>query len=192
MSAYELYLLLHIGAAMVWVGAAFTMVLTATRATLAHDRDRMRGLVKDGEWLGLRLFLPANLIVLVSAVLLVHEGQWGYGPLWIRLGVLGFAASFLAGALFFGPGWGRIERHAAREGGDARGVESALRRLLFGSWLDVGWLLAVVFVMTVKPGGDEWVALGVAAAIPIAFGVVAALLLLHAPTPRGAMEGSSS
>lgn len=181
----------HIGAAMVWVGAAFSLVLIATRARRARDDDRVAALVRDAEWLGLRLFLPANLIVLVSAVLLVHEGHWGYGQLWIRLGVLGFAVSFVVGAVFFGPGWGRVRRHAAREGMTAPSVESAVRRLLFGSWLDVGWLLGIVFVMTVKPVRGEWVALGVAAAIPIVFAGIA-LLLLYPPAARAAIEGSSS
>lgn len=127
--------------------------------------------------------LPANLIVLVSAVLLVDQGKWGYGQLWIQLGLFGFAASFVAGATFFGPGWGRIRRRSAREGMTAPTVESAVRRLLFGSWLDVGWLLAIVFVMTIKPARGEWVALGVTAAIPVLSAVIAALLL-HTPSAR--------
>ena len=182
MSIYDLYLMLHITGAMVWVGTAFAMVLLATRATVARDRERVTGFIRDGEWLGLRVFLPANLVVLVSAILLAHEGQWGYGQLWIRLGVFGFAVSFLAGALFFGPGWGRIRRRADRDGLGARSVESALRRVLVGSWLDVGWLIAIVFVMTVKPRPHEWSALAVAAALPVAFGLVgAALLRSHVP-----------
>jgi hypothetical protein len=146
---------------------------------------------RDGEWLGLRVFLPANLIVLVSAVLLVHEGHWGYGQLWVRLGVVGFAASFLAGASFFGPGWGRIERRATRDGVVAQSVESALRRLFIASWLDVGWLLGIVFVMTVKPTSSEWAALVVAAAIPVGFGIVGVLLLRGQATPAAAVEASS-
>ena len=155
MSSYDAYLMLHITAALVWVGTAFAMVLLATRATMARDAERVTGFIRDGEWLGLRVFVPASLIVLVSAVLLVHEGRWGYGQLWIRLGVVGFAASFLAGATFFGPGWGRIQRRADREGTAAPSVETALRRLLVGSWFDVGWLIAIVFVMTVKPQPHE-------------------------------------
>lgn len=177
MSRYDLYLTLHISGAMVWVGTAFAMVLLATRATTAHDAERVTGFVRDGEWLGLRVFLPANLIVLVSAVLLVHDGHWGYGQLWARLGLVGFAFSFLAGATFFGPGWSRIQRRADQEGMAAASVESALRRLLLWSWLDVGWLIAIVFVMTAKPEPHEWSALAAAAALPIAFGLVGKALL---------------
>lgn len=193
MSRYDLYLMLHISGAMVWVGTAFAMVLLATRAMVARNAERMTGFIRDGEWLGSRVFLPANLIVLVSAVLLVYEGHWGYGQLWIRLGIVGFAASFLAGATFFGPGWSRIQGRADREGMAAASVESALRRLLVGSWFDVGWLIAIVFVMTVKPQPHEWSALAVAAALPIAFGLVGiALLRAQARGAHGrAVEQSS-
>src|SRR5262249_42391439 len=117
MSAYQLYLILHICSAIIWIGAGFLMTLLVTRAHAARDRARVRALVDDGAWLGLRVFLPANLIVLVSAVMLVHEGGWTYHPLWIRLGVLGFALSFLTGAMFFGPGWSRL---AKDDGSDER------------------------------------------------------------------------
>src|SRR5215471_10828980 len=177
MSAYELYLMLHIGAAIVWIGAGFLMTLLATRARAARDPARVRAIVADGAWLGLRLFLPANLIVLGSAILLVQEGGWSYHALWIRLGLLGFAVSFLSGALFFGPGWGRL---AAADSSDGRSVEKDMHRLLVGSWLDVGWLLAIVVVMIAKPTTANWGALPVAAALPVCFALLA-LAFVRAP-----------
>lgn len=180
MSAYELYLLLHVAAAIVWIGAAFVIVLLSTRARAARDAARLTAFVEEGEWLGLRVFLPANIAVLVSAVLLVHEGRWGYDPLWIQLGLAGFAVSFLSGAVFFGPGWRRVARRAAAEGVGAPAVASDVRRLLFGAWLDVGWLLAIVFVMTVKPEAGDRDALAVAAALPVVFALLG-LALLRTP-----------
>ena len=100
MSAYEIYLLFHIGAAIVWIGSAFVVALLATRATVGRDPERLRTFVHEGEWLGPRVFLPSNLAVLASAILLVHEGHWSYGQLWIQLGIVGLATSFLLGALF--------------------------------------------------------------------------------------------
>src|SRR5512146_1740840 len=43
MSRYDLYLMLHISGAMVWVGTAFAMVLLATRAMVARNAERMTG-----------------------------------------------------------------------------------------------------------------------------------------------------
>jgi hypothetical protein len=114
---------------------------------------------------------------------LCRPTSWGYEQLWIRLGLGGFAVSFLAGALFFGPGWGRTRRRAVRDGLGDPGVDAAVRRLLFGSWLDVGWLVAIVFVTTVKPTRSEWKDLVAMAAIPLVFGLVAARLLRRPARP---------
>jgi uncharacterized membrane protein len=176
MSAYELYLLLHIGAAIAWVGAGLLMVMLGTRATRARDGERVVAYARDAEWLGLRLFLPANLLALASGFLLVEKGNWGYDPSWIKLGLAGFAVSFLIGALFFAPGWGRVDKLATGEGADSPAVHAAVRRLQFGSRVDLGLLVAVVFVMTVKPTAAEPGTLAVAAAIPAAFALLALVL----------------
>jgi uncharacterized membrane protein len=172
-TAYELYLLLHIGAALAWVGAGLATVMLGTRASLARDASRIVAFAHDSEWLGLRLFLPANLLAILSAVLLVTEGDWGWGHLWIQLGLAGYLVSFLTGLLFFGPGWGRVGKLADRLGADSPAVQSRVRGLLLGSRLDLGVLLGVVFVMVTKPTGDEVGALAITAAIPAAFAVLA-------------------
>src|SRR5262245_34514769 len=177
MTRYELYLLLHVMAAIVWVGAAFTMAFLETRAQRAGSATRVVGLAREAAVLGPRVFLPANVIVLVSAVLLVREGPWGFDTLWIELGLAGFVVSFLMGALFFGPGWSRVGRVIEREGIASPEVPARIRRMLFGSWIDLGVLLAVVFVMTVKPANGETGALAIAAAIPVMCAGIALLLL---------------
>jgi hypothetical protein len=184
MTAYELYLVLHVVAATAWVGAAFVMVVLATRARAASDTARVTALAEDGAWLGPHVFLPANLLVLVSALLLVHEGRWSYDPLWIRLAAIGFAASFLTGALFFGPGFARVVKapHDPRS-------RHELRRLLVVSWVDLGLLLAIVFLMTVKPAAGEWAALAVTAAIPLAVALLSlALVRPAAPEAEAAVS----
>lgn len=176
MTTYELYLVLHIGGAIAWMGAGLVMVLLGLRATLARDGVQAVAFARDSEWLGLRLFLPSNLLVLASALLLVHEGDLGFDQLWIRLGIAGFAVSFLTGALFFAPGWGRVRKIAESEGADSPAVQAAMRRLALGARLDLCLLFAVVFVMTVKPTSGEHGALAVAAAILAAFAALSPVL----------------
>jgi hypothetical protein len=178
-ASYELYLLIHIVVAMLWVGAAFLIVLLATHAVVSRDPARLAALVDAGGWLGLLLFLPTNLIVFGSAVLLVHEGDWSYDPLWIWFGIVGFVASFLAGALFLGPAWGRVGQMTVRGDFSAAPLQTGIRQLVLAGWLDAGWVLAVVFLMLVKPASSEW-ALGVTAAIP-AMSALVALALVRMP-----------
>lgn len=184
MNAYELYLLLHVGGAAVWVGSAFLMVVLLTRAVHAGDAERTSALARDSEWLGLRLFLPANLVVLVSAILLVEDGGFGWGRLWIMLGIAGFAASLVLGIAVFAPGWKRVVGLVRTEGADAPAVRAWTRRLLLFSRFDVGLLLGVVVVMVAKPTADDAGALALAAAIPLAVGAVALALFRTESEPE--------
>lgn len=165
MTAYELYLFVHIVTAMVWVGAAFLMFVFAGRISVARDAERMRRYARDAEWLGLRLYLPANVLVLVSAILLVHEGPWGYDMLWIQLGLGGFALSVLIGALVFAPQWPRVTRLAEAEN---ERIQRRVRLLLVISGFDLGLLVGIVFEMTVKPTSADAMALFLTAALPVA------------------------
>jgi hypothetical protein len=190
-SRYELYLLVHIGAAAVWIGTGFAMALLQTRAQLARSAARVLALAREGAVLGPRLYLPANLLVLASALLLVREVNWGYDVLWIQLGLAGYALSFAMGVLFFGPGWRRVGRVAERDGVESPAVSAAIRRMLVGSWVDLGLLFGVLFVMTVKPASGEVGALFVLAAIPVCFTVVPAVLLRMRARPTAQAVAST-
>ena len=183
MTAHQVYLLLHVLAAILWVGTGLGMAVLGGRVAAAGVPERMLEFARDSEWFGLRVFLPANLLVLASGVLLVHEDGWGYSPLWIRLGLAGFALSFVMGAALFGPHWPRLVALAEAEGIGAPAAQGRLRRLLFASYVDVGVLLGVVAAMTLKPGPSDRAVLAVVAALPVAGGV-AGLLLARLATAR--------
>jgi hypothetical protein len=56
------------------------------------------------------VLIPASALAVVSGVLLVIDSDvWGFGDDWIVLGIVLFAITFLAGALFFGPNRGASE-----------------------------------------------------------------------------------
>ena len=183
MTGHQIYLLLHVLGAIFWVGTGVGMAVLASRVAAAGVPERMLEFARDSEWLGLRVFLPSNLLVLASGVLLVHEDGWGYDPLWIRLGVAGFALSFVTGAAVFGPQWPRLVELAEAEGIAAPRARQRLRRLLFASYVDLGVLLAVVTAMTLKPGPSDGAALALVAALPVS-GAVAGLLVARLATER--------
>ena len=191
MTKYELYLAVHLGTAAVWIGAGFLQVLLGARATLARDPARAIAYAHDSEWLGLRLFLPANLVVAAFGFLLAAEG-WDYDQLWIQLGLAGFTLSFLTGSAVFGPGWTKIGKLAASDGVDSPVVHARIRRLVTIAFFDLGVLLAVLFEMTVKPTADDQGALAVTAAIPAAFAVLGILLnrFAQARSPEAALESA--
>jgi uncharacterized membrane protein len=122
MSRYEFLLFVHIATAAIWVGGATIMQFFGLRAMRAPDPMRLVDLGGDIEWIGSRMLIPASALAVVSGVLLVIDSDvWGFGDDWIVLGIVLFAITFLAGALFFGPESGRLGKLAEAEGADVAG-----------------------------------------------------------------------
>ena len=107
MSYYEVLLFLHIAAAVVWLGSGFFLQMLVFRAGKTGDGGLLQGMANNSGWLAQRIFIPASLAVLILGVLLTIEGPWSFGDLWIVLGLVGYAFSFLVGILFIEPDRGR-------------------------------------------------------------------------------------
>ncbi len=151
MTLYELLLFVHILAAATWVGGAVMLKVQSARA-LKADPNRAAELALETERVGTTVLMPSSIVLLVAGLWLVFEGDWGFGPLWIKLGLGIYVVSAVAGAVFLGPLYKQVgELRAERGPGDAE-VTARLRRISNLSWVDLGLLVAAVFVMTVKPG----------------------------------------
>ena len=174
MSWYELLLFAHISTAVIWVGGSTMMQFFGLRAIQAADPRRLAEVGGDIEWIGNRVLIPASALAVVTGILLVIDSDfWGFGDDWIVLGLLLFAITFLAGALFFGPESGRLGKLAEAEGPTSPAVQAKLRRLLALSRADLMLLFLIIFDMSVKPEwGDAslWIAV-------LAFAALAALLV---------------
>lgn len=179
---YEVLLFLHIAAAIVWLGGAMVIQYFAFRAERADDALEMHRVASDAEWLAMRLFVPASLAVLAFGILLVLDGPWDFDQLWIVLGLVGSAFSFLLGTLFLSPESGRIAKLIEAHGPAHEAVTSRISRILALSRFELAILFAVVLDMAMKPTADDgwfWV---LAAAIILAGG---ALALQSYRRPRG-------
>jgi uncharacterized membrane protein len=110
MSRYEFLLFLHVTAVIVWLGAGTTLTLLALYAERQRDRELAPRLGALAAWLGPRVFAPASLGTLAVGILLVLDGSWTFQPLWIRLGFVAFAVSFLLNVGVRFPLLRRLER----------------------------------------------------------------------------------
>jgi uncharacterized membrane protein len=150
MTQYELLLFVHVLAASTWVGGAVTLKVQSARA-LKSDPDRAAELTLETERVGTTVLMPSSIVLLVAGLWLVFEGDWGFGPLWIKLGLGIYVVSAVAGAVFLGPLYKQVgELRAERGPGDAE-VTARLQRISKLSWIDLGLLVTAIFVMTVKP-----------------------------------------
>lgn len=151
MSAYELFLFVHLLFVITWLGTDIAVQVLSFRA-LAAGPQRQVVFMRDVEWLGQRLLIPAALLVVVFGVLLVNEVGYDFGETWITLALIGFAFSFVLGAGFLGPETGRIGALVAERGPDHPDVSRRIRRILLFSRFELLVLIAIVLDMIVKPG----------------------------------------
>jgi uncharacterized membrane protein len=152
MDLYELLLAVHILAAVIWVGGATSLQVLAIRATGSGDPVRMATFAGEAEWVGMRIFMPSSIVVLLAGIALVLEGGWGFDQLWILIGLAGIAFSIVTGAGFIGPESGRMKALLESRTFEDPEVQSRLNRIFMISRIELGVLLLIVLDMTIKPG----------------------------------------
>jgi uncharacterized membrane protein len=128
------------------------MQVLSTRARSSEDPARIAIAGADAEWVGLRVFLPASILAVISGVSLVLNGNWGFDHLWIGFGIVGFLFSAIVGSTFIGPEAGRIKALIEREETSAPAVQSRISRVFLISRIELAILLLVVADMALKPG----------------------------------------
>jgi hypothetical protein len=169
LSYYEVLLFLHIAAATIWLGSAFLFFVLFQRSKMAEDPMLAERLGAHTAWLAKRLFIPAAFAVLVLGILLTIEGPWGFGDLWIVLGLAGWALSFLVGVAVIEPTTNKMHAAIAAHGPEHPSVGGFARRLDGLAAFDLTLLFAIVWVMALKPTGDD-VGTLLIGAVPLAFG----------------------
>ena len=149
-ATYQWFLAVHILAAVLWVGGAFTLQMFAIRTSRARSAERMAGFAGDAEWVGTRVFVPASLALVVFGFLLIHQQHYEY-KFWLVFPIVVWTASFITGAAFLGPQSGRLSKAI-----EARGIESPeaiaiQQRIFLVSRVELVLLLLVVLDMALKP-----------------------------------------
>ncbi len=155
MSLYELLLLLHIIAAIIWVGAATTYFALELRTDLSGDLEREASQNDDAEWLAPRLFIPASIATLIFGVLAAIEGNWDFGSLWIIIGLTGFGVSFATGIGYFEPETKKLAAAIEQRGAADPEVRRRAANMKMVGRIELMVLYVVVATMVAKPTGDD-------------------------------------
>jgi uncharacterized membrane protein len=150
-SSYEVYLALHVIAAVIWVGGDLTLTTAGIVFQRRQDTETLAAIGKIGAWIGPRVYTPAAFALFALGVALVEKGELGWGVLWLDLAIVGWAIATGVGVLFVGPELGRIDRDVAEHGPASAQVERRIRRLLAVFRFDTALLVLIVIDMTAKP-----------------------------------------
>ena len=157
MTLYEFLLFIHISATVVWVGAGLCSLVLAIGYDRDGDEPAIRRFLADQERLATRLFIPASLTVVIFGIALVIESDaWSFDQLWLVLGLVGFAATFVTGLFMIKPASERIGAAMEREGGRLTPeLRIDIRKLIVMARLDYVVLFLVIGDMVLKPTGDD-------------------------------------
>jgi uncharacterized membrane protein len=148
---YFVFKMLHVGAAVVWVGGGLFITICAVLAELANDDDQLLQIGHWAETVAGRLFPVMSFVVLGFGIAMTMNGNIPYDQFWLIFGLVAWALSAATGILFLGPEAKRLNRAAAEHGPRSPQVQARLRRILLVVRVDVALMFLIVVDMVVKP-----------------------------------------
>jgi uncharacterized membrane protein len=160
---YEFLLFVHISAAVIWLGGAFTFQMYGLVVRRGGDTDEIATFAGRAGVLGERMFVPASLVVVLAGVGMMINGNWDWGQLWVVFALVTFAASFFTGLLVIAP----MAKRLPVVGAATPAGQELIRRIFTVIRIDLVYMYAIVFAMTVKPTTDDGWTILIAAAVLI-------------------------
>jgi uncharacterized membrane protein len=174
MTSYEFLLLLHVISVIVWLGAGFTMDLLFVRAERTGNPADLGKTGEFQEWLVPRLFIPFGVLTLVFGVLLVFDGPWSFGDLWLLIALVGWIAAWGVGFFVIRPQGEKMKEIVMQHGPTSPEARRQARLLAVVSRVQLLSLFLIVADMVLKPTTDDPWTLVVLAAILVAAAAIGA------------------
>jgi len=148
---YQIYLAIHVGAAMVWVGGDVTLTTLGIVFERRQEGETLAALGRMGAWIGTRVYTPALFIVIGFGIALTRELHIGYDQFWVIFGLVGWTIAAVVGVGFVGPELGRIDEAARTHGPESEQVAKRVKRLFAIFRFDTALLVLIVLDMTTRP-----------------------------------------
>ena len=148
---FQIYLAIHVVAAVVWVGGDITLTTLGIVFERRGEGDMLAALGRMGTWIGTRVYTPTLFVVIGFGIALMHERHISYGQFWVIFGLIGWAIATVLGIGFVGPELGRIDEAARAHGPDSPEVGARVKRLFMIFRFDTALLVLIVLDMSAKP-----------------------------------------
>jgi uncharacterized membrane protein len=148
---YFVFKMLHVGAAVIWVGGGIFLTIIALLAELANDDDQLLQIGHWAEAVAGRLFPLMAFVVLGFGIAMTINGKIGYDQFWIIFGLVAWGLSAATGILFLGPEAHRLNKIAAEHGPKSPEAQARLRRILLVARVDIALMFLIVLDMVAKP-----------------------------------------
>ncbi len=148
---YQVYLAIHVTAAVIWVGGDVTLTTLGIVFERRREGETLAALGRMGAWIGVRVYTPALFVVIAFGVALMLEGDLDWGQFWVIFGLVGWVIATIIGVGFVGPELGRIDEAARTHGPESEEVARRVKRLFMIFRFDTVLLILIVLNMTAKP-----------------------------------------
>ncbi|HKP90773.1 MAG TPA: DUF2269 family protein [Thermoleophilaceae bacterium] len=149
-TTYTVLKTIHILAVAIWVGGGVLITTLIARARRASDSVTLVALIRQVQFVGPRVFAPSSLIALVTGVWLVLDGDLDWS-LWVILGLVGWAATFVTGNFFLEPAGKKLGAVLAERGPEDPDAQAYVTRILNVARVDQVVLILVIVDMVIKP-----------------------------------------
>ena len=143
----------HVLAAMVWVGGGVILLFMGLRARSRSEPAAVSEFAKLLPYVGIRVLMPAVILVLVTGVWMVLEnGEWQFSQFWVLFALVLFALAFLVGGVYLSRVGIQLDRLTGAGSPDAAAARALSGRWAAGYVVVLVILLVAVWDMVFKPG----------------------------------------
>ena len=94
---YDIYLAVHVIAAVVWVGGDVTLTTLGIVFERRGEGETLGALGRMGAWIGTRVYTPTLFVVIGFGIALMLEADIDWGQFWVIFGLIGWAIATLRG-----------------------------------------------------------------------------------------------
>ncbi|MCW2921032.1 MAG: putative integral rane protein [Thermoleophilia bacterium] len=150
MSLFEILLIVHLLAAMIWIGGALVGMLIGIFLSKGDDANAMAKFCTAFATIAGPAFGGSSLIVVATGIWMVAESSIEFSALWVSLSFAGWLVSMLMGATIVGMTWAKVGK-VLREGATLDGTRPLISRAVRLTWLDLAMRVAVVVLMVTRP-----------------------------------------
>jgi uncharacterized membrane protein len=159
MDWYTLFKFLHVLTAIIWIGGAFIMLIFGMNAARQNDDAKLVSVAAQMGWAAERVYVPASMAtVLFGIIVATIGGLWDQA--WVIIGLVGMVITMALGILVLSP----LAKSVAAASATAAAVKSS-KNLVTLVKFDCATLFVVVADMVLKPQTNEWIIIGLMAAI---------------------------
>jgi uncharacterized membrane protein len=143
--------LIHVLAAMVWLGSVTTVTVLAAHALRRKESEAIERFLQGLETVGGAALGPSAIAVLASGIWLVAAShKWGFAQAWVIASLVLFTVASVAGALIQGRAAKAANKAVAA--GDHTEAGRQVRRWSWGMRVMLALLVVATWDMVFKPG----------------------------------------